>query len=70
MPVCDVCGRIVKDLRRHKERGRCGVKPERRSLPARYTPGTPENRLSLNNPQYVGNDEPADFANTKRRLKK
>jgi hypothetical protein len=47
MPVCDVCGKVVKDLRRHKERGRCGVKPERGAMPARFVPGTPENRLAL-----------------------
>ena len=47
MPVCDVCGKIVNDLRRHKARGRCKGKGRRKSkgVPARFMPGTPENRL-------------------------
>jgi hypothetical protein len=46
MPVCDVCKKFVGDLRKHKARGRCKVKGKRRStMPARFMPGTPENRL-------------------------
>ncbi len=48
MPVCDVCGKLVKDLRRHKARGRCGKKGKKKGgLPAKYQPWSPENRLGL-----------------------
>ena len=48
MPICDVCGKDVKDLRKHKARGRCKVKGKRKSsLPPKYMPGTPENRLRM-----------------------
>jgi hypothetical protein len=48
MPVCDVCGKIVKDLRRHKARGRCGKKGRKKSpLPTKYRPDQPEYRLGL-----------------------
>ncbi len=48
MPVCDVCGKIVKDLRRHKARGRCGKKGKTtRAPPRKYQQGTPEFRLGL-----------------------
>ncbi len=75
MPVCDVCGKIVKDVRRHKERGRCGIKHQPKGqLPARYVAGTPENRLALSNAAayatYVGTGEPADFVNLRKRPKK
>jgi hypothetical protein len=46
MPVCDVCKKFVGDLRKHKARGRCKVKGKRKTkMPARFLPGTPENRL-------------------------
>jgi hypothetical protein len=47
LPVCRICGKFVKDLRRHHARGRCRVKGRRRSkgVPAVLMPGTPENRL-------------------------
>jgi hypothetical protein len=75
MPVCDVCGKIVKDIRRHKERGRCGVKGrDAQGKPARYVPGTPESRLAMdgaaNYATYAGTGEPADFINLKKRLKR
>ena len=75
MPVCDVCGKIVKDLRRHRERGRCGLKNQPRGqLPARYVAGTPENRLALSNAggfaTYVGTGEPADFVHVPKHPKK
>jgi hypothetical protein len=75
MPVCDVCGKIVKDIRKHKERGRCGPKLRPKGqLPARFVPGTPENRLALNNAAayatYMGTGEPADFGNLRKRKKK
>jgi hypothetical protein len=74
MPACEVCGKVVEDPHRHRERGRCGVKPEGRSLPVRFVPGTPENRLALSNAAayatYMGTGEPADFANVRRQLKK
>ncbi|HVP22792.1 MAG TPA: hypothetical protein VMS77_02620 [Conexivisphaerales archaeon] len=73
MPVCDVCGKVVKDLRRHKERGRCGAKREKRSLPASFVPGTPESRLAMDSTlgpaTLMGTGEPADFVNEKKRLK-
>lgn len=75
MPVCNVCGKIVKDIRKHRERGRCGKKGGKGlGKPARFVPGTPENRLALNNPggyaTYMGAGEPADFVNLRKRLKK
>ncbi len=46
MPVCDVCGEVVKDLRRHKARGRCGKRGRKKaSLPARFRQDSPEFRL-------------------------
>jgi hypothetical protein len=48
MPVCDVCGKVVKDLRRHKARGRCGKKGRKKSgLPPKYRLDSPERRLSM-----------------------
>jgi hypothetical protein len=48
MPVCDVCGKIVKGLRRHKARGRCGKKGRKKSsLPPKYRLDSPERRLSM-----------------------
>ncbi|MGA1975242.1 MAG: hypothetical protein ABSG92_06365 [Conexivisphaerales archaeon] len=48
MPVCDVCGKVVKDLRRHKARGRCGKKGRKKGgLPAKYRLDSPERRLSM-----------------------
>gem|GEM_PF-6399471 len=44
MPVCDVCGKVVKDIRRHKERGRCGKKG--RNKRAQPLPGGPDETLS------------------------
>ncbi|MGA1975925.1 MAG: hypothetical protein ABSG92_09855 [Conexivisphaerales archaeon] len=42
MPSCDVCGKIVKDVRRHKEKGKCGKKAARpSSIPSRLLRGRP-----------------------------
>ncbi len=74
MPVCDVCGKIVKDIRRHKERGRCGKKASHPSgVPSRFLPGTPEQRLTLDSTAgfaTIGGGEPADLVNLRKRLKK
>ncbi len=52
--VCDIFGKIVNDLRRHKARGRCKVEGRQLStLPAKYTPRTPENRLWMDS-GYAG----------------
>jgi hypothetical protein len=48
MPVCEVCGKVVKDLRRHKARGRCGKKGRKKGvLPPKYQQGSPQYRLGL-----------------------
>ncbi|MGA1975231.1 MAG: hypothetical protein ABSG92_06310 [Conexivisphaerales archaeon] len=48
MPVCDVCGKVVSNLRKHKERGRCGKKGTKKgNRPPKYRVGSPEFRLGL-----------------------
>jgi hypothetical protein len=46
LPLYGVSGKIFNDLRRHKARG-CMINGRRKStgVPARFMPGTPENRL-------------------------
>jgi hypothetical protein len=44
MPVCDVCGKVVSNLRKHKERGRCGKKGAKKI--AGPMPGSPQDTLS------------------------
>jgi hypothetical protein len=75
MPVCDVCGKIVRDIRKHKERGRCGLQHRHKGqMPARYVPGTPEHRIAMDSAAgyatYMGSGEPTDFVNARKRLKK
>jgi hypothetical protein len=48
MPVCDACGKVVKDLRRHKARGRYGKRGRKKSaLPPKYRLDSPERRVSM-----------------------
>jgi hypothetical protein len=64
MPVCEACGKIVKDLRRHRTRGRCSAKGRKKEpLLARYVTGTAENRLALDSGGFanMGDDNVADF---------
>jgi hypothetical protein len=71
MPVCGVCGKIVKDLRRHKARGRCTSRERSKGgMPARFVPGTPENRLGMDAGgfSYIGNGAPADFTGARKRM--
>jgi hypothetical protein len=71
MPVCDACGKVVKDLRRHKARGRCSAKGHKKStILARYVPGTPEQRLAMDAWTFsdMGDDAPADFTGAHKRM--
>jgi hypothetical protein len=71
MPVCEICGKVVKDLRRHRARGRCAAKGGSKSpILARYVPGTPEHRLALNVLTFsdMGDDAPADFTGAHKRM--
>ena len=34
MPVCDVCGKVVNDLVKHKKRNRCSKKGSRTVTPS------------------------------------
>jgi hypothetical protein len=71
MPVCDVCGKVVKDLRRHLARGRCSAKHRKKStILSRYVPDTPQQRLAMDVGTFsdMDDDAPADSTGAHKRM--